>query len=424
MSNKVIFDGSCYDYLMRVNGFSCGLNTPDALSGSSTFSLPPYRKRMPYLVDKYPACPSDWMRSEGKTKSYFVPVKEGSGMWLDLNDNNNKNNHVAVVVSVQGINPITGLPCKDAQLEQYIEECPKHKIKFGPDRYCKKCDYKWPKQNYLCTTGTPNGKFWLDGFRSIDGIVRQYILTSEKMKGVASNIIGKDRVFAIGISFFTSKEKKPAPVQLTRGVLYGSSSIPVITYTSSSPSSSSYTKLSKRNVLTKGGSSLGFKEIVSNDNLTYIGAAGAAGAVEDSAHINLNYSDCSTSHLEKNLISDSTCDFRRGRSLEYLDSLDSISDNFVEESNNTVKNYKWKARQTKSAKSPVRCKQLDVSAGAKIQQSIYDDPEKLEFWHTDSEGILCINYCDEKSAIEIIEQGEVNLEGHPEGFLKEMPVGN
>ena len=167
---------------------------------------------MPYLVDKYPACPSDWMRSEGIIKSYFVPVVEGHGMWIDFNENDNNNHHVAIVISIQGINPITGLPCQDAQLEQYIEECPKHKIKFGPDRFCKKCDFKWPKQNYICTTGTPHGNFWLDGFKAANGIVRQYILTAEKMRGVASNIIGKDRVYAIGISFFLSKEKK-TPLQ-------------------------------------------------------------------------------------------------------------------------------------------------------------------------------------------------------------------
>ena len=44
----------------------------------------------------------------------------------------------------------------------------------------------------------------------------QHILTAEKIRGVASNIIGKDRVYAIGLSFFTSKDKKPEPVQRPR----------------------------------------------------------------------------------------------------------------------------------------------------------------------------------------------------------------
>ena len=202
--SKINFDGSTRNYLMRSGNFSCGFNMPDALKGEEIHNLPPYAKRMPFLVDEYPSCPDNWMRSEGTTTSYFIPVEEGKGMWLDFNNNQSHTHHVAIVVSIQGINPVTGLPCNDAQLEQYIEECPKHKIKFGPNRYCKECDYKWPKQNYICSTGTPSGTLWLDGFRTVEGIVRQYILTEEKMRGVASNIIGKDRVFAIGISFFIS----------------------------------------------------------------------------------------------------------------------------------------------------------------------------------------------------------------------------
>ena len=59
---------------------------PDALvsqkEGEEEFKhrLPPYSKRKAFLVDEYPACPSDWMRSEGKLTSYFVPVKEDKGM--------------------------------------------------------------------------------------------------------------------------------------------------------------------------------------------------------------------------------------------------------------------------------------------------------------------------------------------------------
>jgi len=171
--NSIRFSGATRDYLMRNNGFSVGFNMPPALSGEEIKTLPPYNKRMHFLVDKYPACPKDWLRSEGIVKSFFVPVVEGSGMWFDFNDNESHTHHVAIVISVQGVNPITGMPCNDAQLEQYIEECPKHKIKFGPDRYCSKCDYKWPKQNYITTTGTPRGHFWLDGFRTAEGIIRQ-----------------------------------------------------------------------------------------------------------------------------------------------------------------------------------------------------------------------------------------------------------
>jgi hypothetical protein len=82
------------------------------------------------------------------------------------------------------------------------------------------------------------------------------------------------------------------------------------------------------------------------------------------------------------------------------------------------------AREISTPLRSVQAKKLEVGAGAKINQSVYDDPEKLEFWHDKPESIICINYVDEKSAIKIIEQGEINIEGHKEGFLKKVPVGN
>jgi len=384
---KIIFDASSYDYLMRNNGCSVGFNMPDALEGENTHGLPPYRKRMPYLVDKYPGCPSDWLKSEGKVKSYFVPVVEGSGMWLDFNYNETNTHHVAIVISIQGVNPITGLPCTDAQLEQYIEKCPKHKIAFGPDRYCKKCDYKWSKQNYICTTGTPQGSLWLDGFKAVDGIVRQYILTAEKMRGVASNVIGKDRVHAIGVSFFLSKEKKPPRqgsgvrlggdynnMALNVSPIYNSGITPYWQYISDSTSGDfdAVDGLECVKGVLKGSNSFG--------------AAHGGGT---SSQIT-----CSSAAPEGSL-----------------------------KSYKSVKRSKSQAILRKSA-SPVRVKKLEVGAGAKIRQIVYDDPEKLDYWHDDPESIICVNYCAEIEARKIIEQGTVNIEGHEEGFLKDVPVGN
>ena len=40
----------------------------------------------------------------------------------------------------------------------------------------------------------------------------------------------------------------------------------------------------------------------------------------------------------------------------------------------------------------VEIKKLEVGAGAKINQSIHDDPEPLDFWREEPEAIICINY--------------------------------
>ena len=72
----------------------------------------------------------------------------------------------------------------------------------------------------------------------------------------------------------------------------------------------------------------------------------------------------------------------------------------------------------------VKTRQLEVGAGANISQITYDDPEPLDFWRTDPESIICINYCAEIDTESIIKAGRVKLDGHPEGFLNNIPVGN
>ena len=382
---KINFDGSCYDYLMRNGDFSCGFNMPNALKGENSYKLPPYAKRMPFLVDEYPACPENWMRSEGRLKSYFVPIKEDKGMWLDFNDCQRHTHHVAIVISIQGINPITGLPCNDPQMEQYIDECPKHKTKFGPDRYCKKCDYKWPKQNYITTTGTPNGQLWIDGFKAADGIVRQYILTAEKMRGVASNIIGKDRVYAIGLSFFLSKDKKPEPV---RSNLLRQCSTPNHWNTYGTCSFLGEVKGNNSDFYESSGD---FIDNFTNDDI-----------IDFDSNNTISAQCCLDSDMKPIPIKKGVIKNKLGKKGVQVHT-SSVNINSIRE---------------------VKTKNLEIGAGAKINQSIYDDPERLEFWHDDPESIICINYCTENEAKEIVKQGKVDIEGSSEGFLKDIPVGN
>jgi len=360
------FNGSTRDYLMRHGNFSCGFNMPDALEGETTFGLPPYAKRMPFLVDEYPACPNDWMRSEGRIKSFFVPVVEGKGMWLDFNENETSNNyHLAIVISIQGINPITGLPCNDPQLEQYIDECPKHKKKFGPNRHCKECGFNWPKQNYLCTTGTPSGSLWLDGFKSAEGVVRQYLLTAEKMRGVASNIIGKDRVFAIGVSFFLSKEKKPTE-RVVRGI----------------------TQVYHTHV---NSPIYGPPQFFTSTSGEFMGDwdCGSGKAVMDSCEISCN--SLSPSSLSAN--ASSGMGGAKGKATNYMRSLNRTKKQLASTPNDP------KATIVTHHAINVQAKKLEVGAGAKIIQSVYDDPERLDFWHDEPESIICITIAQKRTQL-------------------------
>lgn len=203
--------------IMTINGLSCALNMPAALrqqfAGKEEIAqpLPPYAPRQAFVVDEYPACPKSWMKGSATEASYFVPVLPEHGLWLDFNSNTNHPYHVAVLISIQGINAVTGQKTDGVKLEQYRGKCPVHGITFGHERFCEKCGYKWDAQNYLASNATPHGLFWLDGFRAEDGVTRQFVFTKEKMRGIAAQLIGKERVFAIGIAFFLSKAQKPPP---------------------------------------------------------------------------------------------------------------------------------------------------------------------------------------------------------------------
>lgn len=367
------------EYQMESNGCYCGFNMPESIKSKKedgeeiNNDLPPCNRRKYFLVDEYPACPENWMRSEGKLTSYFIPIKEDSGMWLDLNRNLDHTHEMAVVISVQGINPITGLPCSDPHLEQYIEKCPKCNEAFGPHRFCKTCEYKWAKQNYICTTATPKNRFWLDGFRSADGIVRQYILTQEKIRGVANNIIGKDRVYAIGLSFFLSKKSKKELYPQISQDIYSKTQI------------SNYLHLSHI-----------------QSNKIFKGAGGASAGGE--------YIKC----LSNTLSNDNNIDNNSYTAICYSASASSVSS--VSYYNNSL--------SIETQPRSINCKNLEIGAGAKINQTIYDDPNDLTFWKDQPESIICINYCLESDCKNIILKGKVNFETKKESFLSEIQVGN
>jgi len=347
--------------MMKINGLTCTLNMPEALKqcfGANkeelAQALPPYAPRQAFVVDEYPASPESWIRGSAKEASYFIPVLPEHGLWLDFNENRNHTYQVAVLISIQGVNAITGQKVDKMRLEQYRTKCPVHDKTFGHERFCEQCGYKWDAQNYLASNATPYGFFWLDGFRAEDGVTRQFVFTKEKMRGIAAQIIGQERVFAIGIAFFLSKEPKPAPAvppaSLRGEVFFGSSN--------------------------------------------FYGLSGAIGAHHKS-------SLPGSGHVVRRLL---TSRHDHDESPVVVGALaENVSPVSEQEYQETV---------------------LEIAAGAKIDQRVYPDPEKLEFWQEEATGIIYINYVDEKLAKTIIQAGRKDMTAGGEGFMQDLKVGH
>ena len=376
--------------LMTVNGLSCVINTPKALKSKKkdadeeSNTLPPYDPIDAYVVDEYPACPANWMHGSSKASSYFIPVEEDRGMWIDLNPTNTDEYeyYIAAVISVQGVNPITGQRTDVLNLQQYKTKCPVHDVEFQQDRFCPSCNFKWPAQNYISSNVTPEGYLWLDGFRSEDGKVRQYVFTEDEARGVAANIIGKDRVFAIGIAFYRSKAKKPKKEIPNVLLDMMDPSLQNIHYTSPLQHTNSLSNVLRSANVYKSHASFDSCNI----SCASLGGGGTRGSSGPAA-MSAAASECFES------------------SDESLDSMDFIA-----------------ASMDKSIESIEPTKTYEVGAGAKIDQQVHPDTESLEFWSEEPIGMLFVNYSDLKTVRKILKAGK--RIDKKEGFLEAVAVGN
>jgi hypothetical protein len=197
---------------MKHKGFQAQLMRAEKLRDIGTpYSLPPGSALPVYTIDALPGCPDDWVRGSG---SYVCPVAPNIGLWFDWTMNDSHN--TAVLPSVKGMNPVTGQKLEGLHLERYTNKCPIHDVDFeGDERFCPKCEYRWPPQSYVCAPNT----LWWDGFRQPDGTVRQFFFSAEEARDIASLVIGKENtVPAFGFAFYEPKERRQPPPRPTRSV--------------------------------------------------------------------------------------------------------------------------------------------------------------------------------------------------------------
>ena len=436
---------------MKIKEFEGVLHTPRKLdqiirNGKEIpQTLPPRSAMSAYPVDSYPACPDSWMNGSDVAGSYFVGVEEDKGMWLDFNPCCDLDRDVAIVISIQGVNPITGKKTDALRLEQYKSKCPVHDIPFQQDNYCPECEFDWPDQNYLATTGTPLGNLWLDGFRRPDGTVRQYIFTEEEMKGIASQIIGKDKVYAIGIAFYYSKEKKPITAPRAS---FRSGNVSVI--------NAEYLPKSKTMDMIFGGSDmitggdvsddypldddcLDFCEDAVNyscDNITvkYMnGPSGSAGGSADMGSVtggsaemgsttsgSLSGGTCSPSYSKYTKCAPPTGLNKRKGPLRVQGGI--VTPESANGTKGLVANSVPRATASSNVKPVKPTKKLEIGAGALINQKVYRDTKTIDYWEEEPASMLYINYCDMTTLNDILEAGKIKKKS--EGFMDGLTVGS
>lgn len=357
------------------------------------------------------------MHGSATESSFFVPIEAEKGLWLDFNKCNSHTHHVAVVVSVQGVNPITGqsqVEGKPLCLEKYGTKCPVHDEEFKADRFCEKCGYKWTAQNYLCTTGTPNGAFWLDGFRTEDGVVRQYYFSEEEVKGVAHQIVGPEKkVYAIGIAFYLSKTPKPViNYDILRQKTLGGSWFAPAGLCSGGPSFGVLGMCDGDAV----GASLEASNYYDPNGPNKVQCNAPAGG----QHTNSTKSSSKGGSprnaklrkvTTKSLKDDDIATFKRI----------SLPQKPVDDGDVTTD---FDPMEDADSDNEVMTKKLEIAAGAKINQKIHADPESLDFWQEKPAGFLYINYCTVEQANAILAKGKKDLTKGGEGFLAGLKVGN
>jgi len=386
--------------IIKYKGFRASIMEAARLEGGGTFGLPPGKALPVHPADSFLKWPVGWMKGPGV---FLVPVRPNKGLWFNWTMNNQLN--TAVIPTVKGCNPITGLQTSGFHLEKYESKCPKHGCDFMADRYCPECNYKWPDRNYQSMNPS-----WWDGFRSDDGTVRQFFFTEDELRDVSTALIGKENtVPAFGFAFYRPKEMRK-PSESGFNYRYGNS-IPVSNlywqyyYNSSSPD---YISL----LTTIGNSAQG---------QTGIQGTGVQGEIIPNSCVKESescfYSGRADLAVDKNFAA-VPASFTGG---DWIEPDHEFNPKFAPPfASSGMKDFQG-IRKFRSASKPV--KDVSIGAGAKISQDLNSDPYPLDSWKEEPEAVMTLYFVFQEKFEELKAGGMRDFSGRKEGMLSGIPVG-
>jgi len=365
---------------MELAGFKARIMEAERLTGNDIFGLPPGIPLEIYYSDQFKKWPKNYI-----DKAFLVPVRPNKGLWFDWTLCAAAN--TAVLPTVKGCNPITGLQTSGFHLERYDTKCPKHGCDFIGDRYCPECAYKWPAQNYACVS-----PLWWDGFRSDDGTVRQFFFTEDELRDVATALIGlENTVPAFGFAFYKPKVPRPPVNHIyhSPGMFevkcsswsYTNSGSEASTYLYSSAIDDSSALRGMKKMRGISGKLSGGYPTPDSSQALY-----CASAMSDTSGVPMA---CAAGPAEMDLLGEVDC--KRGFSAERGE--------------------------------PKVVKEVSVGAGSKINQALAADPHPLDSWCDTPEAVMTIYFVFQEKFEELKAGGMRDLEGKKEGMLSGVPVG-
>jgi hypothetical protein len=386
---------------MEFKGFKAQIMEAPRLIGEGVHGLPSGVPLEVYPSDMFIHYPENWVKG-----AFVVPVKPNKGLWFNFRENSEIN--TAVIMTIKGVNPITGMQTSGFHLEKYETKCPKHGCNFLSERFCPECNYKWPDRSYLSSS-----PLWWDGWlNQKDGTVRQFFFSEEELRDVASTILGKENtVPAFGFAFYAPKEPRPE----SAGIYHNDK----VYKTSFNGYPTSGTGMLGMGISTPAGSSTNYYcSSLSGTNLCYdsalnevktsgfISGGNNSGALLGACldNVNMETPKIRSKSLSKRSMSQETG--RRavlgcvvGASME--DGLD--------------------YERERSMPAPV--KEVSIGAGAKINQKLNADPYALDTWKETPDSVMTIYFVFQEKFEELKAKGVRDLEGSKEGILSNCIVG-
>jgi len=401
---------------MEYKGFKARIMEAERLTGEGVHGLPPGYELPSYPADLFEKWPENWM----KKGAFLIPVKPNKGLWFDWRANDPDN--TAIIPTVKGCNPLTGMQTSGFHMEKYETKCPKHGCDFLADRFCPECKYKWVSQGYVS-----QAPLWLDGWvNTEDGSVRQFFFTEDELRDVASALISKENtVPAFGFAFYRPKQWR----QVNRSnAVYLNNNESLYSIFNAAPVSGTVNCFSS-SVLYSAASNFSETLIPDKGYSVPVGSSASASCdvdYEQKTSGGIISPGISPTLSKKNSYQQRRSDLKCSTGPESL-TIGSRGRSFSKSLSKSPEYSKGLisdgGMDSHIIPEERAVKEVFIGAGAKIEQILKNDPYPLDSWKDTPDAVMTLYFVFQEKFEELKAGGLRDLTEIKEGMLANIPVG-